>query len=133
MKGNAEFFREFRAAFSNFNLQNYRGISRSPLESHSEVTLKALFKKQKQINKTARLKLREIIPETTADFYDDCFITERKDAHLIYQMLEDRENWEVINIRRDYFKTDIQTLRRKTMGSDLCIDILYGSALRTLQ
>jgi hypothetical protein len=106
MKGNEETFREFRAVFSKFNPQCYRGISRSPFESHSEIILKTLFKKEKQINKAAQLKLREIIPEATADIYDDCLISEAKDAHLIYQMLEDRDNWEIINIRRNNIKTD---------------------------
>jgi len=110
VKGNEDSFREFRTVFSKFNPQNYKGISRSPFESQADINRKALFKKEKQINKAARLKLREIIPQATPEFYDDCFITELKDAHLIYQMLEDRENWEVINIRRDTFETNIETL-----------------------
>jgi hypothetical protein len=112
VRDNQDLYREFRQSFSRFDHRSYRGISREPLNGY-------LLPEEKQwesnaLNRAARLRLSEIVPETTPEYSDGSFIETIEDAKSIYGMLEDQACWEIIGIRRDFFGQD-----RRTLGFDI--------------
>jgi hypothetical protein len=110
--GDREAYRQHRDSFAQFDPRSYRGISREPLNGY-------LLPEEKRpdsavLNLAARLRLSEIVPETTVDYCDDSFIKNAEDAESIYDMLEDKANWEIIGIRRDTFGNE-----RGVLGFDI--------------
>jgi hypothetical protein len=98
---NQDLYREFRRSFSKFDYGDYGGISRQPLEGYSSP-------EERQpdgpiINQAARVRLSEILPNPTPEYYDDSLIQSIEDAESIYAALKDQACWDIIEIRLGTF------------------------------
>jgi len=115
VKDYPEYYKKLRNAFRSFDPLKYRGISRYPLEAYPSLDQNELDYYAREgvdlySDKNARMKLLEIVPETTPDFYDVSFIENCTDALEIFKLLDEPQKWEIIQVRRDTFEEIKHTL-----------------------
>ncbi|HPD45596.1 MAG TPA: hypothetical protein P5279_04825 [Anaerohalosphaeraceae bacterium] len=88
---------------------------RAPLEAYfsfSEAEIAACRRRgfDPEADKAARMRLLEIVPETTPECCDDSFIDTHENAVEVYRLLDRSERWEIIRVRREVFAPGADTL-----------------------